>query len=79
MPQLSLYIDDSTMGMLRSAARGSDMSMSKFVSGLIVDHAQHGAWPRGYWEKVYGSLSEDLAVTDEVLDPSLDDDCGLFE
>ena len=76
MPQLSLYIDDTTMRTLRSSAQAENVSMSKYAASLIRERAQHGSWPQGYWERVYGCLGDDdLTMTDDDLRPELDDAC----
>ena len=79
MPQLSLYLDDATMATLRQAAKGADVSMSKYASSLIQDRAQHGSWPQGYWDRVYGCLpDEGHPISDDDLHPELDDACNWF-
>ena len=81
MPQLSLYVDDATMETLRTCARGEGVSMSKYASSLIRKQAEHGGWPLGYWDSVYGCLSDDdsFAAMDDDLHPELDDACDWFE
>ena len=79
MPQLSLYVDDATMETLRKSAREEGVSMSKYASNLIRDRAEHGGWPSGYWDAVYGCLEEDVTATDDDLRPELDDACDWFE
>lgn len=81
MPQLSLYIDDTTMDVLRTSALVEGVSMSKYAANLIRDRALHGSWPHGYWESVYGCLSDDLNfnITDDDLHPELDDSGAWFE
>lgn len=80
MPQLSLYIDDATMETLRSSAAGEGVSMSKFAAELIRTRSESGAWPRGYWDSVYGCLDdESFMLRDDVIDDSLDDACDWLE
>lgn len=79
MPQISLYVDDDVMDMLRTAARGQGVSISKYVSGLIVGKAESGGWPEGYREEVYGSLHEDMRTDDGGIDLALDDSGNWFE
>ena len=79
MPQLSLYLDDATMETLRHAALAENVSMSKYASSLIRDRAQHGSWPQGYWERVYGCLADvSMRIDDGDLHPELDDVCDWF-
>ena len=79
MPQLSLYIDDTTMGILKTSAREEGVSMSRYTSRLIRDNARCGGWPSGYWESVYGCLDEGFDLTDDDLHPERDDACDWFE
>ena len=78
MPQLSLYVDDSTMETLRISARGEGVSMSRYASNLIRNRAQSGNWPQGYWENIYGCLYGESCFDDldEGLNSKLDDDCS---
>ena len=70
MPQLSLYIDDETMGVLRKNADERDVSLSRYARDLISSHNE-SAWPSDFWD-VYGALKDDSFVVPEELDPSLD-------
>ena len=80
MPQLSLYLDESTMEILRASAQSENTSMSKYAAKLISSRKQYGGWPDGYWENVYGCLDDDsFTVDDTALDDSLDDACDWFE
>ena len=79
MPQLSLYLDEPTMMLLRKSASGAGVSMSKYASSLIREKSHGNGWPLGYWENIYGCLEEQLAVDDAELDATRDDDCDWFE
>ena len=74
MPQLSLYLDDSTMEALRACSQREGVSLSKYVGQLIKDHAVPG-WPMGFWD-TYGALNDDSFVVPEELDAALD---GVLE
>ena len=82
MPQLSLYMNDKTMDTLRQCAALEGVSLSSYAASLIRKAANGSAWPDGYWENVYGCLSDDEAEcfkhNDATLDPSLDDSCDWF-
>ena len=73
MPQLSLYLDEPTMELLRDHSTRAHQSMSKYVAGLIrrSDYA-HG-WPEGYWESVYGCLKDPSFVAPDEVEAPLDD------
>ena len=90
MPQTSLYMDDATMELVRAESARRGVSLSRFIAGAVSNYANHiaGGWPAGYWENVYGCLSNEdaeamgaaleLGAPDNVLDASLDDDCTWF-
>ena len=44
MPQLSLYVDDETMDLLRKNADDRNVSLSRYARDLIRDR-DFGAWP----------------------------------
>lgn len=79
MPQLSLYLNDETMKELRSNARKSGVSISKYVAGLISEKSSSKGWPEGYWDSVYGSLKDDSFQLPSELDPALDGPMPRFE
>ena len=49
MPQLSLYLDEPTMEMLREKSSRAHQSMSRYVTGLIRESGEGRGWPSGYW------------------------------
>ena len=73
MPQLSLYVSDENLAILRERAQRAGMSMSKYASRLIEQDAQNAGWPQGFWD-LYGALSEDFEIPD---DPPPADDAEL--
>ncbi len=71
MPQLSLYLDDTSMANLRDAAGRNGVSLSKYVSEVL--HRQQDTsclWARGFFD-LYGSCNEtDLSEPcDAPIDP----------
>ena len=52
MPQLSLYLDEPTMEMLREKSSRAHQSMSRYVTGLIRESGEGRGWPSGYWDNV---------------------------
>ena len=75
MPQLSLFLDDAAMENLRLQSKRAGVSMSRFVSDLLRENSTGNRWPSGYWDKVYGSLTDSTFIVDgeAELDPALDD------
>lgn len=65
MPQLSLYLDPSTMDFLRNRASGRNTSLSKYVSTLLREQSS-SAWPNGFFD-LYGALDDDTFVVPKEL------------
>ena len=74
MPQLSLYIDDDTMEVLRAGAKAEGVSLSRYAADAILQKhngpTQRDEWPTGYWESVYGCLDDPTFVAPD--DPPID-------
>ena len=51
MPQLSLYLDDITMDVLRRSAEKEGVSLSHYARRLIQDQAS-SAWPVSFWVRM---------------------------
>ena len=69
MPQLSLYLDDSTMNALRQDAAREGKTLSKFVSSALRDRERGKGWPEGFFN-LYGACNDDTFVEppDEPFD-----------
>ena len=65
MPQLSLYLDEPTMEMLREKSSRAHQSMSRYVTGLIRESGEGRGWPAGYWDNIYGCLRDPSFVGPE--------------
>ncbi len=67
MPQLSLYLDESTMESVRAAAAARNTTLSKYVSGVLREREEEDhRWPQSFFD-LYGSCSdEDLAAPADV-------------
>lgn len=70
MPQVSLYLDDDTMQVVRKKAALANESLSKYVADLIRSDAS-GGWPKGYW-KLFGSIDDAAFGEPEELSFALD-------
>lgn len=58
MPQLSLYLDASTMETLRADASREGKTLSNFVRTVLQDRTANGQWPQGFFD-LYGALADD--------------------
>ena len=69
MAQLSLYVDDSMMEDLRRDAAREGKTLSKFVAGVLKDHAENNRWPHGFFN-LYGACEDGVLVEppDEPFD-----------
>jgi hypothetical protein len=69
MPQISIYISDEEMEMLREGAREEGVSLSRYtVDSITMRRAgtlKADPWPAGYWESVYGCLKDPTFVAPE--------------
>lgn len=72
MPQVSLYLDDETMEVVRAGAKAEGVSLSKHVCNII-----HGMRPRcdtpsglpeGLLDRLYGSIDDDTFVRPPQLE-----------
>lgn len=87
MAQISLYMNDATMDVLRTRSRREGKSISKYVAQIVHDHVSgnEDAWPAGYWQNVYGCMGDaeadglTAALQGGCLDSALDDGCTWFE
>lgn len=77
MPQLSLYLDDATMSLLRTNALKEGISLSRYAKKRIEQDA-FSAWPSSFWD-TYGALEDNSFTVSEELDPRLDAPRALFD
>lgn len=70
MPQLSLYIDAETLAKIEKAAKISNTSISKWVSGRLLESLS-SSWPDNY-ESLFGSICDDTFAEDLMKDFSGD-------
>ena len=70
MPQLSLYVTDENLALLRERSIKAGVSMSKYANRLIEEDARRSGWPQGFWD-LYGTIEGPFVVPD---DPKPSDD-----
>lgn len=71
MPQLSLYMDESSMAELRKSAEDAHKSISQYVREKLMEKPV-SKWPESFWA-TYGSIDDPTFVVPEDLPPDLDD------
>ena len=76
MAQLSLYLEDETMGALRKKAALANMSLSKYVADLIRGDVANG-WPTGYWD-LFGSIADETFCEPAELSFEVDGERGTW-
>jgi len=64
MPQISLYIDESTLKKIELEAKKEHLSISKWVAEQIKNKIEP-KYPDGY-ENLFGSLGDDFIRQDQI-------------
>lgn len=76
MPQLSLYMDDAAMELLREKSKQEGVSLSKYARGQLTKPS--GTWPESFW-KTYGAVDDETFVLPSDIDPELDGPMPNFD
>lgn len=66
MPQVSLYVDESLMKVLRAEAAAENVSLSKYVARRLKSDGRcstPSGLPEGYLDGLYGCLADDNSFT----------------
>lgn len=71
MPQLSLYITNENLALLKKRSKEQGMSMSRYANLLIENDGANGGWPIGLWD-LYGAIDDESFLPPE--DPIPADD-----
>ncbi len=66
MPQLSIYIDKTTLEKIETAAKMEHISISKYVVRKL-NESMFNAWPQHY-QSLYGSIQDDTFAVDRPKD-----------
>lgn len=72
MGQLTIYLDDTTTGLLDKAVATAGVSRSSYVAGLIRQHAGEG-WPKAV-RGLAGAWDDDSFPEQEALRAGLGQD-----
>ncbi|WP_172135129.1 antitoxin [Adlercreutzia sp. ZJ473] len=70
MAQLSLYLDEPTLSVLKSNASREKLSLSKMAQKSIRSYSPH-QWPAGFWN-LYGAVDDETFCEPEELAWGLD-------
>lgn len=76
MPQLSLYMDDAAMQLLRVRSKQEGVSLSKYARDQLTKPS--GAWPESFWE-TYGAIDDATFVLPDDIAPELDGPMPSFD
>lgn len=60
MPQLHLYVPDTTAQLLKKRAQESEMSLSQYLATVVAREVGDQEWPEGFFEDVLGSWEGEL-------------------
>lgn len=60
MPQLHLYVPDTTAQLLKSRAEERGMSLSGYLAEVVGREVGDEEWPEGFFEGVLGGWEGDL-------------------
>lgn len=64
MPQLSLYIDETTLKRLQTAAKLENVSVSRYVVRKL-NETMDSSWPENY-QKLFGAIDDETFHVDRV-------------
>jgi len=70
MPQLSLYVDQTTLDLVTKAARAENTSVSKLVTQILARKLDD-SWPPGFAD-TYGQITDSSFATPTEVDSALD-------
>ncbi len=70
MPQLSLYIDETTLKKIETAAKFEQVSISKYVVRKL-NESMSKSWPENY-QDLYGSVADESFIAERTKDFSDD-------
>jgi len=70
MPQLSLYIDQTTLKWVTETARAKNTSVSKLVTGILAQHSED-TWPPTF-DAQFGRITDSSFAAPAEVDPALD-------
>lgn len=60
MPQLHLYVPDTTAELLKRRAEERGLTLSKYLAEVVRKEADAEEWPEGFFEDVLGAWEGEL-------------------
>lgn len=78
MPQLSLYLDEATMEVLRDSATRENKTLSKFVANTLRERHHDKGWPQGFFD-LYGAAKADGSFCVPADTPFTHNDIPSFD
>lgn len=60
MPQLHLYVPDTTAELLKRRAKERGVTLSKYLAEVVVQEVDGEGWPEGFFENVLGVWEGEL-------------------
>lgn len=60
MPQLHLYVPDTTAELLRRKAEQRGLTLSRYLAEVVGREVDGGGWPEGFFEDVLGAWEGEL-------------------
>ena len=79
MPQLHLYVPDTTAELLKRRAEERGLTLSKYLAELVRQEVDDEEWPEGFFEDVLGAWEGELRRSPQGLyeeREDLSDDIG---
>lgn len=60
MPQLHLYVPDTTAELLKRRAEERGLTLSKYLAEMVRQEVDGEKWPEGFFEDVLGAWEGEL-------------------
>lgn len=60
MPQLHLYVPDTTAELLRRKAEQRGLTLSRYLAEVVGREVDGDGWPEGFFEDVLGAWEGEL-------------------
>lgn len=68
MAQISLYVNDAELEILREKAKKQNLSLSRYVIDVLREMQEKALWPPAFFS-LYGALAEDDGFEEPADEP----------